>query len=109
MQEIGFYPTNHLHEKSLAMPSGPLFMLKVGYKRTNLLHEFAQMCSNGFRNPCGESLSWPPGRKFVYLPVNTQLLTIPMMNAIHTDKAPAAIGPYSQALDSGAGLVFVSG
>ena len=32
-----------------------------------------------------------------------------MMNAIHTDKAPAAIGPYSQALDSGAGLVFVSG
>ena len=32
-----------------------------------------------------------------------------MMNAIHTDKAPAAIGPYSQAIDSGAGLVFVSG
>ena len=31
------------------------------------------------------------------------------MNAIHTDKAPAAIGPYSQAIDSGAGLVFVSG
>ena len=31
------------------------------------------------------------------------------MKAIHTDKAPAAIGPYSQAIDSGAGLVFVSG
>ena len=31
------------------------------------------------------------------------------MNAIHTEKAPAAIGPYSQAVDSGAGLVFVSG
>ena len=31
------------------------------------------------------------------------------MNAIHTDMAPAAIGPYSQAIDSGAGLVFVSG
>lgn len=32
-----------------------------------------------------------------------------IMKAIHTDKAPAAIGPYSQAIDSGAGLVFVSG
>ena len=31
------------------------------------------------------------------------------MKAIHTTKAPAAIGPYSQAVDSGAGLVFVSG
>ena len=31
------------------------------------------------------------------------------MEAIHTDKAPAAIGPYSQAIDSGMGLVFVSG
>ena len=31
------------------------------------------------------------------------------MKAIHTDNAPAAIGPYSQAIDSGAGLVFVSG
>ncbi|MBP5505693.1 MAG: RidA family protein [Bacteroidales bacterium] len=31
------------------------------------------------------------------------------MKALHTDKAPAAIGPYSQAIDSGAGLVFVSG
>ena len=31
------------------------------------------------------------------------------MNAIHTNMAPAAIGPYSQAIDSGAGLVFVSG
>ena len=31
------------------------------------------------------------------------------MEAIHSDKAPAAIGPYSQAIDSGTGLVFVSG
>ena len=31
------------------------------------------------------------------------------MKPIQTDKAPAAIGPYSQAIDSGAGLVFVSG
>ena len=31
------------------------------------------------------------------------------MKPIHTEKAPAAIGPYSQAIDNGAGLVFVSG
>ena len=31
------------------------------------------------------------------------------MNAIHTGMAPAAIGPYSQAIDSLAGIVFVSG
>ena len=31
------------------------------------------------------------------------------MKAISTIEAPAAIGPYSQAVDSGAGLVFVSG
>ena len=31
------------------------------------------------------------------------------MKQINTDKAPAAIGPYSQAIDSCAGLVFVSG
>ena len=31
------------------------------------------------------------------------------MNAIQTPQAPAAIGPYSQAINSGAGLVFVSG
>ena len=31
------------------------------------------------------------------------------MKAIITDKAPAAIGPYSQAIDIGAGLVFLSG
>ena len=31
------------------------------------------------------------------------------MKPIQTEKAPAAIGPYSQAIDSGAGLVFVSG
>ena len=31
------------------------------------------------------------------------------MKPISTNDAPAAIGPYSQAVDSGAGLVFVSG
>lgn len=31
------------------------------------------------------------------------------MKPICTKEAPAAIGPYSQAVDSGAGLVFVSG
>jgi len=31
------------------------------------------------------------------------------MNAISTPHAPAAIGPYSQAIDSGAGLLFLSG
>ena len=31
------------------------------------------------------------------------------MKPIHTEKAPAAIGPYSQAVDRGHGLVFVSG
>ncbi|MBR3527232.1 MAG: RidA family protein [Bacteroidales bacterium] len=31
------------------------------------------------------------------------------MKPISTDKAPAAIGPYSQGIDSGAGLVFLSG
>lgn len=31
------------------------------------------------------------------------------MKPIHSDKAPAAIGPYSQAISSGARLVFVSG
>lgn len=31
------------------------------------------------------------------------------MNEISTEKAPAAIGPYSQAIDSGARIVFVSG
>ena len=31
------------------------------------------------------------------------------MKPILTEKAPAAIGPYSQAVDSGHGLVFVSG
>ena len=32
-----------------------------------------------------------------------------MKQRIETTEAPAAIGPYSQAVDSGAGLVFVSG
>ncbi len=32
-----------------------------------------------------------------------------MITPISTDKAPAAIGPYSQAINSGAGLIFVSG
>lgn len=31
------------------------------------------------------------------------------MKQINTDKAPAAIGPYSQAIDTSTGLVFVSG
>ena len=31
------------------------------------------------------------------------------MKSIQTLNAPAAIGPYSQAIDSGAGLIFVSG
>ena len=30
------------------------------------------------------------------------------MKPIDTTKAPAAIGPYSQGVDSGAGLVFLS-
>ncbi|MBQ6073016.1 MAG: RidA family protein [Bacteroidales bacterium] len=32
-----------------------------------------------------------------------------MKQRIDTQNAPAAIGPYSQAIDSGTGLVFVSG
>ena len=32
-----------------------------------------------------------------------------MKQRIDTDQAPAAIGPYSQAIDSGHGLIFVSG
>ena len=32
-----------------------------------------------------------------------------MKEKINTDNAPAAIGPYSQAVDSGTGLVFLSG
>ena len=32
-----------------------------------------------------------------------------MKQRINTEKAPAAIGPYSQAIDSGTGLIFVSG
>ena len=31
------------------------------------------------------------------------------MKPISTENAPAAIGPYSQAVDSGCGLVFLSG
>ena len=31
------------------------------------------------------------------------------MERINTSNAPAAIGPYSQAIDSGHGLIFVSG
>ena len=40
--------------------------------------------------------------------VNNQNDTI-MKQRINTEKAPAAIGPYSQAIDSGNGLIFVSG
>ena len=32
-----------------------------------------------------------------------------MKEKINTNAAPAAIGPYSQAIDSGIGLVFISG
>ena len=32
-----------------------------------------------------------------------------MKQRINTENAPAAIGPYSQAIDSGTGLIFVSG
>ncbi len=32
-----------------------------------------------------------------------------MKQRINTNNAPAAIGPYSQAIDSGTGLIFVSG
>ena len=32
-----------------------------------------------------------------------------MKQRINTEQAPAAIGPYSQAIDSGTGLIFVSG
>ena len=38
-----------------------------------------------------------------------QFPNIHHMKPISTDKAPAAIGPYSQAIDSGAGLVILSG
>lgn len=41
-------------------------------------------------------------------PVQNQNNTT-MKQRIDTPKAPAAIGPYSQAIDSGHGLVFVSG
>ena len=32
-----------------------------------------------------------------------------MKQRINTNNAPAAIGPYSQAIDSGTGIIFVSG
>ena len=41
--------------------------------------------------------------------VNVQNQDNTMKQRINTEKAPAAIGPYSQAIDSGHGLVFVSG
>ena len=40
---------------------------------------------------------------------NMQNTETTMKQRINTDNAPAAIGPYSQAIDSGAGLVFLSG
>ena len=40
---------------------------------------------------------------------NMQNTDTTMKQRINTDKAPAAIGPYSQAIDSGHGLIFVSG
>ena len=41
--------------------------------------------------------------------VNNQNNDTIMKQRINTEKAPAAIGPYSQAIDSGTGLIFVSG
>lgn len=35
--------------------------------------------------------------------------TASLVRKVETEKAPAAIGPYSQAINSGAGLIFVSG
>ena len=40
---------------------------------------------------------------------NPQNQTSTMKQRINTNNAPAAIGPYSQAIDSGTGLIFVSG
>ena len=40
---------------------------------------------------------------------NPQVQNNPMKQCINTPNAPAAIGPYSQAIDSGHGLIFVSG
>ncbi len=40
---------------------------------------------------------------------NTQIQNNTMKQRINTANAPAAIGPYSQAIDSGHGLIFVSG
>ena len=40
---------------------------------------------------------------------NMQNTDTTMKQRINTDKAPAAIGPYSQAIDSGHGLIFISG
>ena len=40
---------------------------------------------------------------------NMQNTETTMKQRINTEQAPAAIGPYSQAIDSGTGLVFVSG
>ena len=37
-----------------------------------------------------------------------EVIAIPVKNIVQTDKAPGAIGPYSQAIKAG-GLVFVSG
>ena len=40
---------------------------------------------------------------------NMQNTETTMKQRINTDNAPAAIGPYSQTIDSGTGLIFVSG
>lgn len=40
---------------------------------------------------------------------NSQNQPSTMKQRINTNNAPAAIGPYSQAIDSGTGLIFVSG
>ena len=53
----------------------------------------------------------PPASPCTSLPESVPLDTKPhtIMKPIATAKAPAAIGPYSQAIHSAAGLIFVSG
>ena len=44
-----FSPANLLHAKSLPRPSEPLFMQKVGYSLTNLLHERFRLGTKAFQ------------------------------------------------------------
>ncbi len=47
-------------------------------------------------------------KSFCYICIIIQTIKYHIMNAINTELAPAAIGPYSQAIHAG-NLVFVSG